>query len=310
MMKTKDIIENLEKVGITCEVLRIDDREIIGFSSIFRYRRDTMTFIVPERSFADVKEKFCNKEVAFVILGSREPLDDKFKNVIRVEDPRKAFFAAVESCFDNKNNDSLTGISSDPNVYMKYSYVSPAANIGNNVKIGIGCVIEGNVTIGDNTEIHHHVIIRNNTTIGRNCMIHSGVIIGEYGFGYTIDSFGKKNMLKHYGGVVIEDDVHIGDNSIISRGAIDDTVISRGVKINKLVIIAHNDTIGEDTIFTSPIHVCGSVNIGKQCHIAGVTIRNQRSVGDYSTVGLGAVVVNDIPAHSVVVGNPAKKMEK
>lgn len=309
-MKANEIVRALEDSGIACEVERLDDSEIIGFSSLFQYKNDTMTFIVPERTFADVREQFADRNIVMVILGKNEPMDDRFINVVRVSDPRKAFFTAIECCFDNGNNEEITGISSNPEIYRKNSYISPNAVIGKNVKIGIGCVIEGNVMIGDDTEIHHHVIIRNNTKIGIRCMIHSGVIIGEYGFGYTVDHLGRKTMLKHYGGVRIEDDVHIGDNSIVIRGAIDDTVISRGVKINTLAHIAHNDVIGEDTIITSPIHVCGSVSIGKQCHIAGATIRNQRSVGEYSTVGLGAVVVKDIPDHTVVVGNPAKKLEK
>ena len=141
-------------------------------------------------------------------------------------------------------------------------------------------------------------------------MIHSGVIIGEYGFGYVLDENGNKVMLRHYGGVTIEDNVHIGDNCIIIRGAIDDTVIHHGVKINTLVHIAHNDSIGAGTLITSPCHVCGSVNIGKNCHIAGVTIRNQRNVGDRAVVGLGAVVVKDVDAGTTVVGNPAHVMEK
>ena len=309
-MKTNEIVKALKEAGVSCEIERLNDSEILGFSSLFHYKKDTMTFIVPERSFADVQEQFTNCEIAMIILGKKEPLDDRFKNIIRAADPRKAFFTAIESCFDDGSNEEITGISSNPEVYRQNSYISPSAIIGKNVKIGIGCVIEGNVVIGDNTEIHHHVVIRSKTKIGERCMIHSGVIIGEYGFGYTVDNLGRKTMLKHYGGVRIEDDVHIGDNSIVIRGAIDDTVISRGVKINTLAHIAHNDYIGENTIITSPIHVCGSVSIGKQCHIAGATIRNQRSVGDYSTVGLGAVVVKDIPDHTVVVGNPAKQLEK
>ena len=309
-MKTNEIVERLENAGISCEIKQIDETEIVGFSSLFQYKQNTMTFIAPERSFTEVHGQFANREIAMIIIGDKEPINAKFKNVIRVADPRKAFFAAIELCFDDGNSEEITGISSNPDIYRKNSFVSPDAVIGNDVKIGVGCVIEGNVLIDDVTEIHHHVVIPNKTSIGKHCKIHSGVIIGEYGFGYTVDALGRKTMLKHYGGVRIDDDVHIGDNSIISRGAIDDTVISRGVKINKLAIIAHNDMIGENTIITSPVHVCGSVNIGKQCHIAGVTIRNQRTVGDYSTVGLGAVVVNDIPDHTVVVGNPAKKMEK
>ena len=309
-MQTSEIVRALERAGISCEIVRADSSDIRGFSSLFQYKQGTMTFIAPERSFREVRDMNPEWDISLVFISGREPADDLFRNAVRVSDPRKAFFTAIELCFDDGNDESVTGISSDPQIYSKRSFVSPKATIGKNVRIGIGCVIEGNVVIGDDTEIHHNVVIRNKTTIGKRCMIHSGVIIGEYGFGYVVDKDGVKTMLKHYGGVRIEDDVHVGDNSIIIRGAIDDTIISRGVKMNTLVHIAHNDFVGEDTLITSPIHVCGSVRIGKQCHIAGTTIRNQRTVGDYTTVGLGAVVVKDVPDRTVVVGNPARKLEK
>jgi len=311
-MKIEDVIECLDNRGISYEVAKKSDvqTEIVGFSSLFQYKEKTVTFIVAERSFSDYVSQFEGKTIELIITARNEKIYDCFKNVIRVDIPRKAFFAILEDCFSSEDDESITGISSNPDVYKRNSFISDEAVIGKNVKIGVGCVIEGNVVIGDNTIIHHRVVIRNKTNIGKNCKIHSGVVIGEYGFGYTRNEKNEKTMLKHYGGVTIEDDVHIGDNSVIIRGAIDDTVIKKGVKINTLVHIAHNDVIGENTLITSPIHVCGSVTVGKNCHIAGATIRNQCSVGDGAVIGLGAVVVKDVPERTTVVGNPAKPMNK
>ena len=309
-MKIREMLKVLDEAEIKYQVEKTDECEISGFSSLFQYKDGTMTFIVPERKFGDFQENFLNKEIALMIVGKTEIVYNCFRNVIRVADPRKVFFTIIEKCFDAGNSEVITGISSNPEVYKRNSYISPKAVIGENVRIGIGCVIEGNVVIGDDTEIHHNVVIRNKTKIGKRCMIHSGVVIGEYGFGYTVDQHGKKTMLKHYGGVTIEDDVHIGDNSVIIRGAIDDTIIHNGVKINTMVHIAHNDEIGENTLITSPAHVCGSVKIGKNCHIAGSIIRNQRNVADFATVGLGSVVVKNIDSHTTVVGNPAKVLRK
>lgn len=309
-MKISEILKVLNEAGINFQIEKMNECDISGFSSLFQYKDRTMTFIVPERNFADFQNNFCNKEIALMIIGKSETVYSCFKNTIRVGDPRKVFFTIVEKCFDTDNSEEITGISSNPVIYKKNSFISPKAIIGKNVKIGVGCVIEGNVVIGDDTEIHHNVVIRNKTKIGKRCMIHSGVVIGEYGFGYTVDQHGAKTMLKHYGGVTIEDDVHIGDNSVIIRGAIDDTLIHKGVKVNTMVHIAHNDEIGENTIITSPAHVCGSVKIGKNCHMAGAIIRNQRTVADFATVGLGAVVVKDVDSHTTVVGNPAKVMRK
>ena len=309
-MKTSEILSALRRRDIAFIEERISDTEVMGFSSLFHYKDDTVTFIVPERHFSEYADDFADRRIRFIIVGQNEQIYDCFDSVIRVDNPRKAFFAVVEECFDAPDDPAVTGISSDPAWYNAHSFIAPGAVIGKNVKIGVGCVIEGNVVIGDNCEIHHHVIIRNKTRIGQRCTIHSGVVIGEYGFGYTRNEKNEKTMLKHYGGVLIEDDVHIGDNSVIIRGAIDDTIIHKGVKLNTMVHIAHNCEIGENTLITSPIHVCGSVKIGRNCHIAGATIRNQREVGDGATVGLGAVVVKNVEAGTVVVGNPARPMQK
>lgn len=308
-MKLNEILKVLENAKIQYKLEKADKRntcDISGFSSLFHYKEGTMTFIAPDRKFADYQEQFFDKQITLMIIGKNESVYSCFRNAIRVPYPHKAFFAIINQCFDDSDNEEVTGISDKPAIYCKNSYVSTKAVIGQNVKIGVGCVIEGNVVIGDDTEIHHNVVIRNKTKIGKRCMIHSGVVIGEYGFGYIVEQTGQKTMLKHYGGVIIEDDVHIGDNSVIIRGAIDDTVIQRGVKLNTMVHIAHNDIIGEDTLITSPCHVCGSVSIGEGCHIAGSIIRNQRSIGNNAVVGLGSVVVEDVKDSATVLGNPAR----
>ena len=310
-MLAREILSFLDKNSILYEKVRVEESsEIEGYSSLFNYKEGTLTFVAPERRFEDSVSLFTDKKIQFIIIGKNEKDYGVFDSVIRVNDPRDIFFKVLDGLLARTADDDITGVSSNPNVYKAHSYVSDKAIIGENVRIGVGCVIEGNVVIGDNTEIHHNVVIRNNTKIGKNCTIHSGVIIGEYGFGYIQNPEGKIKMLKHYGGVTIEDDVHIGDNSVIIRGALDDTVIHRGAKLNTMVHIAHNDSIGEWTKITSPCHVCGSVTIGEKCHIAGVAIRNQRNVGAHSTVGLGAVVVKDVEEGTTVIGNPAKSMVK
>ena len=290
-MKTSDIITFLNNKQINYEVVKLADEEIEGYSSLFNYKEGTLTFIVPERSFEMFADRFKKRTIRFMIIGENERVFPCFSTVIRVKSPRAVYFKIVDELLFDAATEDITAISSKPEVYTKNSFVSPKAVIGKNVKIGVGCVIEGNVVIGDNTEIHHNVVIRNKTKIGKNCMIHSGVVIGEYGFGYIINETGEKVMLKHYGGVIIEDNVHIGDNSVIIRGAIDDTVIHSGVKINTMVHIAHNDSIGSGTLITLPCHICGSVTIGENCHIAGSVIRNQCCVGDKAVIGLGSVVV-------------------
>ncbi len=303
------IIEYLKNYGFELSFEGDKETIIYGFSSLFNYKEGTMTFIVPDREFNKYESDYENQKIRLIIIGKEESNYKCFDNVIRLEEPRKAFFAVVEKFFDQSDDESVTGITAKPEVYKKHSYISDKTIIGRNVKIGVGCVIEGNVVIGDNTEIHHNVVIRNRTRIGANCTIFSGTIIGERGFNYTLGEDGSKRMLKHYGSVVIEDDVHIGDNCCIIQGAIDDTVIKRGVKINTMVHIAHNDVIGQNTIITAPTHVCGSVTIGTNCHVGSAIIRNQVSVGDNAFLGLGSVVVKDVQSGDMVAGNPARSMK-
>src|SRR5699024_2880028 len=115
------------------------------------------------------------------------------------------------------------------------SYISKDAILGKNVKIGVGCVIEPNVQIGDNTVLHHNVVVRSGTKIGENCIVKSGTIIGESGFNPSTQEDGTKKLLKHFGGVTIENDVHIGANCNIHKGSIEDTIIESRVKINAKV---------------------------------------------------------------------------
>src|SRR5699024_1675973 len=155
-----------------------------------------------------------------------------------------------------------------------------------------------------------NVVIKSGTTIGENCTVCSGTIIGETGFNPLINEQGSRMLVEHYGGVCISDDVHIGDNCSISKGTIDDTEIKNGVKLNKQVIVAHNVIIDEHTVVTAPTFINGSVKIGKGCHIAATTIRNQCKIGDNATLGLGSVVVTDVDSNQIVVGNPAKPLKK
>src|SRR5699024_4842070 len=262
-----------------------------GFSTLFNYQENTMTFVSSLNRFSDYTDLFDSKEIQLIIIDPSEIIDDSFINVIQIEKPKNAFFSILDQFFDEDSTEDINPVTTE-----RQSHISESAIIGRNVKIGIGCVIEVNVYIGDSTVIHHNVVIKSNTEIGKNCTIFSGTVIGERGFSPFTKNDGSRNMLKHYGGVTIEDDVHIGDNCCIIRGAIDDTIIKKGTKLNTMVHIAHNCIVGENTVITMPTHISGSVSIGDNCHIAAIVIRNQCNVGDGAVLGLGAVVVKDVPA--------------
>ena len=139
---------------------------------------------------------------------------------------------------------------------------------GENVVIGKNSVINSNCKIGNNVIIHDNVSIYSRTTIGDDCIIHSGTVIGSDGFGYAPSTDGW-NKIEHLGGVEIGKNVEIGAKSAVDRGALGNTVIEDGVKIDNHVHVAHNSHIGENTAIAGQSGMAGSVKIGKNCQIAG-----------------------------------------
>src|SRR5699024_6766031 len=236
---------------------------IMGFSTLFNYKPQTMTFISTLYDFKDYKDNFEGKKIQLIITDPSEEIYNCFTNVIHIEKPTNAFFTILENFYSNDSNDKGLSISTNIERYKKHSFISEHAKIGTNVKIGYGCVIEPNVTIGNNTTIHHNVVLKSGTKIGENCTVSTGTTIGEDGFNPSTLKDGSRKLLKHFGGVIIENNVHIGANCNIHKGAIDDTILKSGVKVNAKVHISHNCYIGENSVITTPTHICGSVKIGK-----------------------------------------------
>lgn len=154
------------------------------------------------------------------------------------------------------------------------------------------------------------VVIVHRVSIGKCCEIQSGIVIGHDGFGYTEDDAGKKQMVKHFGGVFIGNNVLISSNVCVCRGTIDDTVISDGTKVDNMCHIAHNCILKEDVALAYPCWLGGSTYIEKNGYLASATVRNQSVIGEGSFVGLGAVVVKDVEPHTIVAGVPAKLFKK
>ncbi len=146
--------------------------------------------------------------------------------------------------------------------------IGEQCNIGNNVSLDAGCVIADGVTIGENTHCHPNVSIYKNVRIGKNTLIHSGVVIGSDGFGIANEQ-GKWIKVPQLGSVQVGDNVEIGANTTIDRGAIEDTIIENGVKLDNLIQIAHNVHIGENTAIAGCVGIAGSTTIGRNCAIGG-----------------------------------------
>jgi UDP-3-O-[3-hydroxymyristoyl] glucosamine N-acyltransferase len=141
--------------------------------------------------------------------------------------------------------------------------------------------------------------------IGNNVRIAPGVILGEPGFGYRPDRDGWQ-LKDHPYRVVIEDNVEIGANTVIDRGRWRDTIIGQGTKIDAHVFIAHNVQIGRNCLIIANTMIAGSCTIGDNCWIGpSAQITDHTTIGDHSRVGIGSVVLKDIPPGQTWVGNPA-----
>ncbi len=171
--------------------------------------------------------------------------------------------------------------------------------LGNNVTIGAGCVIERNASIDDNTVLEANVTIKHSSQIGKNCHLFSGCVIGNDGFGYAEET--SDDHAKHWvkipqvGRVVIQDFVDVGANTTIDRGAIDDTVIEEGVKLDNLIQIAHNCHIGAHTVIAGCAGIAGSAIIGKHCKIGGAAmILGHLTIADGVTISPGSMIMRSI----------------
>lgn len=143
--------------------------------------------------------------------------------------------------------------------------------IGKNVQIGAGTVISSNVFVGNNSNIYPNVSIYHDSIIGNHCILHSGAVIGADGFGFAKEG---QSWVKipQVGKVVVADHVEIGANTTIDRGALDDTLIGFGVKLDNQIMIAHNSTIGPHTAVAGCVGMAGSTHIGAQCTIGGAAM--------------------------------------
>ena len=170
--------------------------------------------------------------------------------------------------------------------------IGPGAIIGEHAGIGAGTRIEGGavigegVQIGENCRVHPRAVLYSGTTLCNRVIVHAGAVLGADGFGYVRDAkTGAYTQFPQQGTLVIEDDVEIGANSTIDRGALAETRIRRGTKIDNLVHIGHNCDIGEDVILVTGTGISGSCTVGKGAVIAG-----QVGIGDHAHIGPGVIL--------------------
>lgn len=236
------------------------------------------------------------------------------KNMVQVDNPKLAFAKVLERF--NPKQQPPPGISSSAYVGRQFTCsgevsIAPFSVIGDNVTFGDRVilrphvVIGNNVVLGDDVTIYPHVSILDNCRIGNRVTIHAGTVIGSDGFGFVPngDTYYK---IPHAGIVQIDDDVEIGAGNTIDRATFGKTWIKKGVKTDNLVHIAHNVTVGKNSVIVAQVGISGSVTIGENAILAGQAgVAGHLTIGDNVTVGGQSGVVKSLPDGETVSGSYA-----
>ncbi len=186
------------------------------------------------------------------------------------------------------------------------AFVSPTAQIGNDVYIGPFTYIGEGVTIGDGCRIYPNVTIYDGCRIGKNVTIHAGAVIGADGFGFAPNSEGYEKI-PQLGIVIIEDNVEIGANTCVDRSTMGQTIIHQGVKLDNLIQVAHNCEIGANTVMSAQVGMAGSTKIGSWCMVGGQAgFSGHIHVADKTNVGAQCGVINNTKGNGeTLIGSPA-----
>ena len=168
------------------------------------------------------------------------------------------------------------------------------AVLGEHVVVEPGCIVGDGVVIGDHTHLQPNVVIYHGCIVGRHCTLFAGAVIGADGFGYAEEE-GRWVKIPQVGRVVIEDHVDIGANTTIDRGALDDTVVEEGAKLDNLIQIGHNCRIGAHSVIAGCVGIAGSAQIGRHCRIGGAAmILGHLSIADGVTISPGSMITRSI----------------
>lgn len=223
-----------------------------------------------------------------------------------------AYFARVSALF-NPGREVRPGVHAtaviDPSAAIaRDAEIGPFVVIGRNVRIGGGSMIGAGCCLGDGVEVGSGVRLFSNVTVYHDCVIgdrvilHSGVVIGADGFGIAMDE-GRWLKVPQIGRVVIGNDVEIGANTTVDRGALDDTVIEEGVKLDNQIQVAHNVRIGAHTAIAAFVGIAGSAKIGRGCRIGGASrIAGHLTIADHVEISTCTLITKSIAKPGTYTG--------
>ena len=274
---------------------------ITNASTLSEAEKESIVWVKPGQT--DKVDKLALSKAVVIICDSATYTEAVARNTektyLLVKEPKRIFSKLVNRLFVKLPS---------PGIHPS-AVIDKAAIIGQNCYVGPFSYI-GAAIIGDNNIIHGHCHIYDKVAIGNNCIIHAGVVIGSDGFGYSKDEAGNVEKFPHIGGVAIGNNVEIGSNTCIDKGALGNTIIHDGVKIDNLVHVAHNVELHANAFIIANAMLGGSTIVGEGAWIApSASLLQQLTIGKNATVGVGAVVTKNIPADETWTGAPARPLQ-
>lgn len=292
------------------EVLGGGQTQLKGFAPADRAQAGDLTFAENDEFFARAEQTAAS---AIIVGGSQTSSTGKV--VIRVKNARVAFAKALALFFPEP---PLPAGIHPTAVIARTAQVDPSAHIGphcvvgERAQIGGGTILLASNYIGDDCKLglacklFPNAVLYPRTELGARVRIHAGAVIGSDGYGYVQDA-GIHRKVPQIGNVIVGDDVEIGANVTIDRGALGPTVIGKGTKIDNLVQLAHNVRVGEHCLIISQTGVAGSTKLGNYVILAGQSgIAGHLEIGNKVTVAAQSGVMHNIPDGQTVLGSPAQ----
>ena len=279
------------------------DFSVLRPASLAHPKSNAVMFVL-ESHVSEANAALESVEQCLIFWPEHVPVPERLRErhaIVPCADPR------LEYCRFFRDNGIDDRPKAEPMELVGGAYISPRAKIGKNVTIMPGAYVSGECQIGDGSYIGCGVKLMGKVLIGKNVIIRENTVIGSVSLSTNREPDGTPVTMPQFGYVVLEDEVQVGANALISRGAIDETRICCRAKIDNASFVSHNCYVGENSFVVGNAHMMGSSTMGKNSLLSGnASVMNAVHIGDGALVGMGAVVIKNVPDGAVVKGNPAR----
>jgi UDP-3-O-[3-hydroxymyristoyl] glucosamine N-acyltransferase len=280
---------------------------ITGLSSLESAERGDLAFLASNRLL-----KAAQTSKAGALITANAVPDVRCPQLL-VEHPAYAFTRVAQQFFvppyhargvaqDLVRGDDVS-IGQDASIWPRVT-LGDRVSIGARVTLFPGVFVGDDSVIGDDSMLYPNVVIREGCILGARVIVHSGTVIGSDGFGY-VQHGGRHHKIPQLGGVVIEDDVELGANVTVDRATFGQTRIKQGTKIDNLVQVAHNVTVGEHNILVAQVGIAGSTTLGQYVMVGGQAgLADHLRIGDHVMIAAKSGVTRSLEGNQIVSGAP------